>query len=278
MAIVTVQNTRYTVNPLYQWDLNQILEIRGLSLASTPEIHFTNDIMVRAIRRFATMDAAGVIRVEVPNAMLQTTAAIKALVCIREGEVFKTYHEIRIPVKARQCPADYTITDEDDIYSFLALENLVYDSVSEMKESNAAATSAAKQAVNTATNAQNVATAAAATADGIAATANNAQSIATNAQNVANTKATVTKIETALTANWIGDAAPYTQTVAVDGILETDTPHISPAYSDTLETAIAQKEAWSMVSKAVTGGGTVTFTCFEDVPSVEIPIVIEVIR
>lgn len=278
MAIVTVQNTRYTVDPLYQWDLNQILEIRGLSLASTPEIHFTNDIMVRAIRRFATMDAAGVIRVEVPNAMLQTTAAIKALVCIREGEVFKTYHEIRIPVKARQKPADYTITDEDDIYSFLALENLVYDSVTEMKASNAAAATAAQQAVNTASNAQTVANAAATTANGIAATAENAQTIATNAQNIANAKGAVIKVETVLTANWIGDAAPYTQTVEIDGILESDTPHISPIYADTLETAVAQKEAWSMVSKAVTGDGTVTFTCFEDVPGVEIPILIEVVR
>lgn len=278
MANVKVEKNRYTVDTLYQWDLNQVLEIYGLSLPAVPEIHFTNDAMVRAVRRFATMDAAGVIRAEVPNAMLQTTAAIKALVCIREGEVFKTYHEIRIPVKARVKPADYTITDEDDIYSFLALENLVYDTVVKMEASTVAAETAAQQAANIATNAQTVATAAAATANSIAATANNAQTIATNAQNVANTKATVVKFTGALTANWIGNAAPYTQTVAVDGILETDTPHISPAYSDTLETAVAQKEAWSMVSKAVTGEGVITFTCFEDVPSVKIPIMIEVIR
>ena len=126
MPKVKVENNTYTVDKAYQWDLNQVLEIRGLSLPSTPEIHFTNDDMVRAVRRFATMDDAGVIRAEIPNAMLQTTATIKALVCIREGEVFKTYHEIRIPVKGRQRPADYVITDDEDIYSFLALENIVY--------------------------------------------------------------------------------------------------------------------------------------------------------
>lgn len=175
MANVKVEKNRYTVDTLYQWDLNQVLEIYGLSLPTTPEIHFTNDIMVRAIRRFATMDAAGVIRVEVPNAMLQTSAKIKALVCIREGEVFKTYHEILIPVKARQCPADYTITDEDDIYSFLALENLVYDSVAKMEASNAAAAESARQAVNIASNAQEVANAAAETANSIAETAETAK-------------------------------------------------------------------------------------------------------
>ena len=186
MANVKVEKNRYTVDTLYQWDLNQVLEIYGLSLPATPEIHFTNDTMVRAIRRFATMDAAGVIRVEVPNAMLQATATIKALVCIREGEVFKTYHEIRIPVKARKRPADYTITDEDDIYSFLALENLVYDSVSKMEANNAAAMTAAQQAVSTASNAQEVANAAAATAEGIAETANNASATATAAAETAN--------------------------------------------------------------------------------------------
>ena len=274
MANVNVENNSYTVDTLYQWDLNQVLEIYGLSFPSAPEIHFTNDAMVRAVRRFATMDAAGVIRAEVPNAMLQTTATIKALVCIRDGEVFKTYHEIRIPVKARQRPADYTITDDDDIYSFLALENLVYENVDKIE----AGVTVANQAMEAATNAQNVANSAAETAAGIAKTAANAQTIATNAQNVANAKATVVKIASALTANWIGAAAPYTQTVTIDGILEADTPHISPVYSDTLETAIAQKEAWSLVSKAVTGDGVIVFSCFEDVPSVEIPIMVEVIR
>lgn len=185
MANVKVEKNRYTVDTLYQWDLNQVLEIYGLSLPAIPEIHFTNDVMVRAVRRFATMDAAGVIRAEVPNAMLQTSAKIKALVCIREGEVFKTYHEILIPVKARQKPADYTITDEDDIYSFLALENLVYDSVAEMKASNAAASASAKQAIDTATNAQNVANAAAATANSIAQTAEDAKTTAEDAKTIA---------------------------------------------------------------------------------------------
>lgn len=193
MANVKVEKNRYTVDPLYQWDLNQVLEIYGLSLPATPEIHFTNDTMVRAIRRFATMDDAGVIRVEVPNALLQTSVKIKALVCIREGEIFKTYYEILIPVKARQKPADYTITDEDDIYSFLALENLVYDSVAEMEASNAAAYASAQQAVNIASNAQEVATAAAATANGIAATANNAQTIAEEAKTVAENAKTEAK-------------------------------------------------------------------------------------
>lgn len=80
------------------------------------------------------------------------------------------------------------------------------------------------------------------------------------------------------TAGWQGAAAPYTQTVAVAGILATDEPIIGPVYSDTLETAISQKEAWSMVSDADVAAGSITFKCFEDKPTTDIPIQIKVVR
>ena len=81
-----------------------------------------------------------------------------------------------------------------------------------------------------------------------------------------------------ISASWSGSAAPYTQSVTVSGILATDFPHITPVYSSTLATALAQKEAWSMVSKAVSNSGKITFTCFEEKPATAIPIQIEVIR
>ena len=81
-----------------------------------------------------------------------------------------------------------------------------------------------------------------------------------------------------ITTAWTGSSTPYTQDVSVSGILESDTPHITPVYSSTLVTALAQKEAWSMVSKAEASDGIITFTCFEDKPSTEISIQIEVMR
>lgn len=87
------------------------------------------------------------------------------------------------------------------------------------------------------------------------------------------------KITATLTASgWKGSAAPYTQTIAAVGVLETDFPHVTPVYSDTLSTALAQKEAWAMVSEGDAGAGTITFTCFEDKPETSIPIQIEVAR
>lgn len=81
-----------------------------------------------------------------------------------------------------------------------------------------------------------------------------------------------------ISASWNGTAAPYTQEVAVGGILATDEPHISPIYSNDNDTAIAEKEAWNTVGKAVTSAGKITFTCFEEKPSVAININIEIIR
>ena len=76
---------------------------------------------------------------------------------------------------------------------------------------------------------------------------------------------------------WTG-SGPYTQTVAVSGILAADMPHVMPVYDAVNATAIAQKEAWSCVSKAEAAAGGIKFTCFEDKPMAGIPIQIEVMR
>lgn len=80
-----------------------------------------------------------------------------------------------------------------------------------------------------------------------------------------------------ITTTWSG-SGPYTQSVTVSGILTSDMPHITPVYSSDNATALAQKEAWACVSKAVTAANAITFSCFEDKPAAEIPIQIEVMR
>ena len=64
----------------------------------------------------------------------------------------------------------------------------------------------------------------------------------------------------------------------MEGILETDCPHVGPVYSADPETAAAQKEAWDCVSYAAACDGSIAFTCLEDRPEREIPIQIEVMR
>ena len=78
-------------------------------------------------------------------------------------------------------------------------------------------------------------------------------------------------------ANWTG-SGPYTQTVAVAGVLASDMPHVVPVYDADSTTAIAQREAWGCVSRGVAAAGGIQFTCFEDKPETAIPIQIEVMR
>lgn len=81
-----------------------------------------------------------------------------------------------------------------------------------------------------------------------------------------------------LAASWVGDTTPYTQTVAVDGILATDNPHYGIVYAADQETRLAQKEAFALVDDLETAEDTVTFTCFEDKPAVDLEIQMEVNR
>ena len=79
-------------------------------------------------------------------------------------------------------------------------------------------------------------------------------------------------------AGWAGDAAPYTQTVSVEGILETDRPHYGVIYSGTAEEKGLQKEGFSLVDDLDTGAGSVTFTCFEEKPEADLTVQLEVNR
>lgn len=88
----------------------------------------------------------------------------------------------------------------------------------------------------------------------------------------------LSKTVTATVAGWTGDSAPYTQTIAVEGVMETDNPHYCVVYSEDADTRQAEKEAFSLVDELETADGSITFTCFEDKPEVDLNIQLEVNR
>ncbi len=122
---------KYTVNYLFQWDKNQIIEITGLNLSKVPEVHFANKTMEKAIVRQATM-ADGVIQANIPNSLLQAPFPVIAYVGIYEGKQFKTIETIKIPIVPRVRPADYVLEKTDDeVYSFAAMENEIANMVTQ---------------------------------------------------------------------------------------------------------------------------------------------------
>lgn len=72
---------------------------------------------------------------------------------------------------------------------------------------------------------------------------------------------------TFLASGWTGDAAPYTQTIEVEGILETDVPVVGPKVTaSTTEDINAQFNAFGLVRRYTTQNGSITGYCYEENP------------
>lgn len=73
------------------------------------------------------------------------------------------------------------------------------------------------------------------------------------------------------------NTAPYSQTIAVDGVLATDNPLYSLYIPDTA--TVSQVETWeiqySMLNKLATGNGSITLTCFSQKPTQSFSIILK---
>lgn len=105
-----------------------------------------------------------------------------------------------------------------------------------------------------------------------------APSEATHAANkeYVDSKATITTTMTLPASEWVGDSAPFTQTVTVAGLVDGRRVMVYPAYGDDTAANLAMKEACAYLSYAKRYGSNVTFTCLEDKPTVDIYVVLEV--
>lgn len=90
----------------------------------------------------------------------------------------------------------------------------------------------------------------------------------------ANTKTYTTTIST----TWTGSNAPYTQTIAVSGILATDNPVVDCVLSAATATALLQEKAWNCISRITTAANSITVTCNKKKPVTAIPIQLKVVR
>lgn len=93
-----------------------------------------------------------------------------------------------------------------------------------------------------------------------------------------NNKATTNLYTATLLSSGWSSSAPYTQTVSVSGILSTDTPIADVVLDVVTSTAMTQISAWMCVSKIETANGSITATCLEEKPTIDIPIQLKVVR
>lgn len=75
---------------------------------------------------------------------------------------------------------------------------------------------------------------------------------------------------TLLASDWVGDAVPYTQTVAFTGMTANVVPEIGVILSDTVETGIEQQKQWGYITRAVSDTNTITFYCYKNKPTIDL--------
>ena len=88
---------------------------------------------------------------------------------------------------------------------------------------------------------------------------------------------TATYTATIPSTGWTTEAPCYVD-ITIEGLLETDNPMITPAYTGTVETDTAIKEAWNKIDRATTGSNSLRVYAFEEVPTTEIPVQLQVVR
>ena len=75
---------------------------------------------------------------------------------------------------------------------------------------------------------------------------------------------------TLLADNWVGESAPYTQTVTYSGMTALVVPEIGVVISDTVETGLEQQKQWGNITRAVSGTNSITFYCYKTKPTIDL--------
>ena len=78
-------------------------------------------------------------------------------------------------------------------------------------------------------------------------------------------------------SDWSSEA-PFTQTVQVDGLLETDNPFYDVSLLDSETDALTLIEAFYCVGVLAAYDGYAVVQCYEEKPTVDIPIILKVVR
>lgn len=83
--------------------------------------------------------------------------------------------------------------------------------------------------------------------------------------------------DVAVGTEWSGDAAPYSQTIVVEGLLESDRATVKFSAPDNFEVLEAQQEAFALLYKAESADGSITLYA-KELPGTAFSVVLEVAR
>lgn len=114
----------YSTDCLTQWDLNQVLNISGLTLSSAPTILFTNSVKTSAEPVSANI-SGGVITCEIPNGLLTDHYPITAYIRVNSGSSYTTVAKVKIPVEKATKPEDYIYLENIQVLTYEDIISIV---------------------------------------------------------------------------------------------------------------------------------------------------------
>lgn len=106
---------------LSQWDVGLVLQITGLTLPETTEVHFANSGDMDALRVIAKAKD-GVTEATIPNEILQSSGTAYAYVYVTDAESSRTEYKINLYINRREKPQDYAPENQPDVIGQLRQE------------------------------------------------------------------------------------------------------------------------------------------------------------
>lgn len=82
---------------------------------------------------------------------------------------------------------------------------------------------------------------------------------------------------TLLAADWVGDAAPYTQTLNIEGLSANLHPILDLVVSDDTAIGLSEIEEWGYISTATVSDNSITIACYENKPALDLNIIVKVV-
>lgn len=136
MNIVCYDSNGDTLKGLYQWDVNQVISIGGLSVDDAPEFHFCNRASDKALVVKSTV-IDGRVEVNVPNILLQQKHPIIVyLYETTDDNCGRTMHVIQIPITPRPQPHDYEYVENIEYINWIQLELEARAFIKELEDNN----------------------------------------------------------------------------------------------------------------------------------------------
>jgi len=130
-VLFTDTGVTYNNRALVQYDYNQVLQIQGIEISGTPQIHFARKGM-EAIVKIPSVDTeTGYITASVPNSILQYDGEMTVYLYSINASTGKTLQSITFLINPRQKPEGYTLQPDEPLTlseKFIA-ENTPGDSI-----------------------------------------------------------------------------------------------------------------------------------------------------